>query len=87
MGNRKESLERLERAYATRQKFVAAAPESPEDQFDLARTTMYLAQNMRRFGICGPVDELVAKARVTFQQQGRQYTLAELNAIPACSAN
>ncbi len=86
IGKKKESLDYLEKAIEAREGFVAEAPESPEDRYDLARAYASAGRVYLQFGMCARAGEVLSKARTIFEEQHQKISLRGLDSMPACSA-
>ncbi|HWC00427.1 MAG TPA: serine/threonine-protein kinase [Bryobacteraceae bacterium] len=86
LGRRKDSLAALDQAIRARQGFVAAAPESPEDRYELARAYSTAGAVYRRFGLCREAEEFLARARETFVEQKRTLSLAGIEHAAPCTS-
>ncbi len=85
MGQQRESLAYFEKALRAREAFVAAAPESSEDRYELGRAYASVAATYRRLGLCPQADEFAKKASEIFRSRDWKISLAGLSRLPACA--
>jgi tetratricopeptide (TPR) repeat protein len=84
LGARDKAVALLKEAVETREEIVRAAPESPEDQYELGRTYLTMGSAYRQMGQCGESAKWLAKARPIFDAQKRKLSLAALERAAKC---
>lgn len=84
LGQRGKAVALLNEAVQTREEIVRAAPESPEDQYELGRTYLTMGRAYRQLGDCEVSASWLAKARTIFEVQKRKLSLATLERARDC---
>ena len=79
MGDRKETVDHFTRALQVRESLVAAAPDSPEDKYDLGRALSAAAEAYSRLGLCQDAGTMAQRAQAIFERQRLPLSLANLN--------
>lgn len=77
-GRHRESLAYLEQALEARRSFVRAAPDSPEDEYELGRTLATASAVHGRAGNSLKAKEMAEAAREIYRKLGRPLSLALL---------
>ncbi len=84
-GMRAEALVSAETAVKGREAIARAAPDSPEDKYELARTYFTVGLANRLLGRCEAAAEWFEKARPALESQNRKFTLRRLEAAKTCA--
>ena len=84
LGQRASALNSLTRAITSREEIVRAAPESSEDQYELARGYMTSGLVDRMLGRCAEAEVWFAKARPILASLNRRLSLKRIDNAPVC---
>jgi tetratricopeptide (TPR) repeat protein len=84
LGERSKAVAALEEAVNVREEIVRAAPESPEDQYELGRTYLTAGTAYAEMKQCAESAKWLAKARPIFESQKRKLSLARLEQAAVC---
>lgn len=84
LGQRSKALDSLTRALTSREEIVRAAPESSEDQYELARGYVTAGLSDRLLGRCAEAEVWFGKARPILASLNRRLSLKRIDEAPAC---
>jgi len=84
MRQKTETQQYFARALQVRESIVKAAPESPEDEYELGRAYAAAGEAYGTLGLCPQAEEMRRKARVIFEKQNRKLSKENLNRQPTC---